>query len=188
LANKIKKLKERQATCQSRLDSLEESGEKQFSETDPDARLLKKRGETVAGYNVQIAVDVENKILVCADVVNDTQQLTPMALQAKDALEVDALTVDSGYYEKAQIKECVDAGVTPYVAVPNKEASIREEGRFARSMFTYDTDSYKCPAEQVLVRSGCQKKNGKTNHRYVSDSEACSICESKSECLPRNLC
>ena len=39
------------------LERLEAGGETQLSRTDADARLLSKSGQTVAGYNVQIAVD-----------------------------------------------------------------------------------------------------------------------------------
>ena len=40
-----------------RVGQLEKSAETQLSRTDPDARLLSKRGQAVAGYNVQIAVE-----------------------------------------------------------------------------------------------------------------------------------
>src|SRR5207245_1603142 len=39
------------------LKRLEETGETQLSVTDPDARLMVKSGQGVAGYNVQVAVD-----------------------------------------------------------------------------------------------------------------------------------
>ena len=35
------------------------SGAKQISTVDQEARLLTKRGQTIPGYNVQIAVDSE---------------------------------------------------------------------------------------------------------------------------------
>jgi hypothetical protein len=34
----------------------------QFSTTDADARLLSKAGQTIAGYNVQIAIDDKHKL------------------------------------------------------------------------------------------------------------------------------
>ncbi|MGY4601551.1 hypothetical protein ACVWXL_009297 [Bradyrhizobium sp. GM22.5] len=45
------------------LDRLEENGELQLSRTDADARLLTKGGHTVAGYNVQLAVDEKHKLM-----------------------------------------------------------------------------------------------------------------------------
>ena len=71
-------------------ERLEASGEKQLSEVDPDARLLRKRGQSVVGYNGQIAVDDEAKLIVAVDLVqdgNDSQQLAPMMTQAQEATE-----------------------------------------------------------------------------------------------------
>jgi hypothetical protein len=41
---------------------LAASGETQLSRTDADARLLSKRGQTLAGYNVQIAVAAKQAV------------------------------------------------------------------------------------------------------------------------------
>jgi transposase len=116
LANKIERLKVRQAQTQARLEKS--GGDTQVSETDPQARLLSKRGQTVAGYNVQIAVDSKNKLIVCNEVVNegnDSQQLAAMAIKAKETLGVEHLEVDadSGYDNREQIKTCLEAGITP---------------------------------------------------------------------------
>src|ERR1019366_10528559 len=64
---------------------LEASGQTQLSRTDADARLLSKNGQSVAGYNVQIAVDAEHKLIVACEAVNDgndTGQLHAMAQAA----------------------------------------------------------------------------------------------------------
>jgi len=45
------------------LAKLADSGDGQISRTDPDARLLAKHGQIVAGYNVQIAVDDKHKLI-----------------------------------------------------------------------------------------------------------------------------
>lgn len=107
----------------------------------------------------------EKHKLICAHEVtndgNDTQQLAPMALKAKEVLEVDALNAnaDAGYENAVQIKECLDNGITPYVPLSDKNAQVREEGRFERTEFTYhaQSDSYQCPAGNTLKRSGTQK-------------------------------
>jgi hypothetical protein len=77
------------------LAKLADSGDGQISRTDPDARLLAKHGQIVAGYNVQIAVDDKHKLIVASEVVNegnDTGQLHAMAEAAKAALGVETLT------------------------------------------------------------------------------------------------
>ena len=86
----------KRSRAQSDLDRLEASGETQLSLTDPDARLLVKSGQGVAGYNVQAVVDDKHKLIVASEVVNDSSdvgQLHAMAKAAKDVLEAEALQV-----------------------------------------------------------------------------------------------
>ena len=191
LAEKIERLRARQAQTQARLAQLEQSGATQLSETDPDARLLTKRGHTIAGYNVQIAVDAAHKLIVCHEVVNDgndSQQLAPMAIKTKEILEVNHLVVDAdaGYDNQEQIKTCVDTGITPYVPLADKDAQTRQAGRFVRGEFTYDAqaDCYRCPMNQILVRQGSLNKNGKQLHKYASKASVCDHCEQRVHCLP----
>ena len=197
LAEKLERLKIRQREYHERQEKLEASGETQLSETDPDARLLTKRGQTLAGYNVQIAVDSKYKLLLHTEVVtdgNDVQQLEPMAFAAKEALDVDSLIVDadSGYDNPEQIKNCVDNDITPYVPTVNREKAAQEKGRFSHSDFSYDaeTDTYRCPEEQVLTFQGTQRKKSnkgkkvKTNYRYASQSSVCATCPQRTKCLP----
>lgn len=64
LTDKISELKERQAQKKALQTQLVNSENSQVSTVDADARLLSKRGQTVAGYNVQIAVDAKHKLIV----------------------------------------------------------------------------------------------------------------------------
>jgi hypothetical protein len=85
------------------LARLADHGDGQISRTDPDARLVAKGGQIVAGYNLQIAVDAKHKLIVASEVVNDgndTGQLCAVAEAARQALGAAALTVvaDTGYY------------------------------------------------------------------------------------------
>ena len=96
--------------------------------TDPDARLLIKNGQGVAGYNVQVAVDDKHKLIVASEVVNDsndTGQLHAMAKAAKDALEAETLQAlaDEGYYSSTELKACEDDGIAAYVPVPEEPAA-----------------------------------------------------------------
>jgi hypothetical protein len=107
------------------LAKLAESGDGQISRTDPDARLLAKHGQIVAGYNVQIAVDDKHKLIVASEVVNDgndTGQLHAMAEAAKAALGVEALTAvaDAGYFNGETLKACEEASITADVPPPDR--------------------------------------------------------------------
>ncbi len=86
----------KQAEKKAQPQQLKDSGDKQLSAVDQDAGLLTKRGQTVAGSNVQIVVAEE----VSQD-GNDVHQLAPMLDKAQDLLQAENLTglADSGYYE-----------------------------------------------------------------------------------------
>lgn len=193
LSEKLEKLKARQAEAQAMLRGLEETGETQCSTIDPDARLLTKRGQTVAGYNTQISVDAQHKLITAHEVThegNDQRLLAPMVFKTKEALGVDTLVVvaDAGYYNADQIKDCVDAEITPYVAIPNKSRAIGAQGRFPRDQFHFDANQnqYLCPAGQRLKQQGNPyQKRGRTLIRYAALTSTCTACELKGCCLPQ---
>jgi transposase len=193
LKEKLKKLKEKQADYQAKLKKLQESGEGQLSLTDEDARLLSKRGESTAGYNVQIAVDEQHKLLVCCEVTqdgNDLQQLAPMAKQAKEVLGVKAIEVaaDGGYYQQSGLKECEGAEITAYVAIPRHTTPTIDDGRLAKEAFVYHEthDVYVCPAGQFLESCRSKKRrDGSIEIGYASNARKCEKCELKEQCLPK---
>ena len=88
-------MKRRQAEKRDLKGRMERSGDTQVSSVDPDARLLRKRGQVVAGYNAQIAVDSKHKLVVTEQVVQDgtdTHQLAGMLVETKKRLGVEGLT------------------------------------------------------------------------------------------------
>ena len=192
LQHKLIKLRERQEKHQARLAQLEAQGTKQVAEVDPDARLLVKPGQSVAGYSVQTAVDEKHKLLVACEVTqagNDTQQLAPMGHAAAQSLGVDSLVVvaDAGYYDHAQIKTCEDTGITAYVPEPNKKARNARRGKYTRDDFKYqpETDSYLCPAGITIMCSGGSRQRGKEYFAYRSQPSLCRTCALKAHCLPK---
>ena len=127
---KVSALMAKRSRAEADLARLEASGETQMSLTDPDARLLVKSGQGVAGYNVQAVVDDKHKLIVASEVVNDSSdvgQLHAMAKEAKDVLEAEALQVlaDEGYYSSLELKACEDDGIVAYVPVPEGKAACK---------------------------------------------------------------
>jgi transposase len=187
-----RELEEQREKLKADLARLDESGETQVSRTDPDARLLMKRGQKVAGYNVQIAVDEKHKLIVASEVVNDgndTGQLHDMAQAAKEALGAETLQVvaDGGYYNGVELKKCEDDGsIVPYVAQPDRNGRQTANGRFGRDEFTYDAeaDAYRCPANELLKPSPSLKNNGGRMERpYVSRKPVCDGCPLRAQCV-----
>jgi transposase len=192
IAEKLAALRQRRATAVADLAKLEASGDGQLSRTDPDARLLAKSGQIVAGYNVQIAVDDKHKLIVASEVVNDgndTGQLHPMAQAAKRALGVAALTAvaDTGYYNGEALKACEDDAITAYVPPPDRDQRLKGQGRFGLADFRYDAvaDLYHCPggAELRPMRGQKRQANGKLAIRYASRRSVCRACPLRAQCL-----
>ena len=174
------------------LDRLEESGKTQLSKTDPDARLLVKSGQGIAGYNVQIAVDDKHKLIVASEVVNDSSdvgQLHAMAKAAKDELEAEVLQAlaDEGYYSSLELKACEDDGIKAYVPVPQGNGQLEKKGRFRLKDFSYEAaaDAYRCPAGKLLhpMKGRFQNTSGRTEIRYASSTTICRRCRLRARCL-----
>src|SRR5229473_3274988 len=116
LGAKVSALMAKRSRAQADLARLDASGETQMSLTDPDARLLSKNGQTVAGYNVQAVVDDKHKLIVASEVVNDSSdvnQLHAMAKATKEVLEAKSLHVlaDAGHHSRADFPARQDTGI-----------------------------------------------------------------------------
>jgi transposase len=192
LAQKVAALMAKRAQAQADLDRLEASGETQLSRTDADTRLLTKNGQTVAGYNVQIAVDDKHKLIIASEVVNDgndTGQLYAMAKAAQQALGAETLqaVADVGYYNGATLKGCEDDGIVAYVPQAKRTGRLKAQGRFSHEEFSYDamTDAYRCPAGALLQPTPGRKKNtgGRIEIRYVSRKATCDVCPLRARCV-----
>src|SRR5690242_1026206 len=85
VGEKMKELMARRARARADLKELETGDKGQLSKTDPNARLLSKGDQTVAGYNVQSVVDDKHMLIVESEVVNrsDAGHLHTMAKAAK---------------------------------------------------------------------------------------------------------
>jgi len=192
---KVAELMAKRSRAQADLARLEESGETQLSKTDPDARLLVKSGQGIAGYNVQTVVDDKHKLIVASEVVNDSSdvgQLHAMAKAAKDAVEAEVLQAlaDEGYYSSLELKACEDDGIIAYVPVPEGNRVVEKRGRFGRRDFNYDAraDAYRCPAGEPLrpINGRWQNASGRIEIRYASRKAICQTCRLRSRCLGEN--
>jgi len=187
LGEKIKTLQERKAKYQALHKGLKESGAKQVSLTDPDARsMVMHHGSTEVGYNVQTVVDEQHQLIVEHEVTNDPTDhahLAEMALRAKETLGVEQLEVvaDMGYYDGAEVKQCVEAGITTYIPKPLTSVN-RKRGLFTKQDFSYDEekDCYRCPqGEELTYRYESFEQNRLI--RYYTTSK-CLTCPIKHRC------
>jgi transposase len=189
---KVAALMARRSRAQADLDRLQASGETQLSLTDPDARLLVKSGQGVAGYNVQAVVDDKHNLIVASEVVNDSSdvnQLHAMAKAAKEALDAETLQVlaDEGYYSSTELKACEDHGIKAYVPPSEGNGLPEKAGRFGLKNFSYDgaADAYTCPAGQLLrpMEGRWTNTSGRVEVRYANRTRICRACPLKTKCL-----
>lgn len=188
LQEKLKAFQDRKKEYEAYLEQLKESGESQLSLTDPDSRLMKLHGDKKVCFNAQIAVDAKHHLIVAHDVTNeenDLEQLAPMAIAAKKALEVATLdaSADAGYHNETEVVECEANGITPYAPKPKTSSKNENKGLYTKEAFTYspERDAYRCPAGQWLGRSTQTEVNGRTLG-YYANRPACAGCPLREKC------
>jgi transposase len=184
VAAAVAALKAQRETLQRQAEELAREGLKQKVIGEPDAKLMRvPHGHQVA-YNAQIAVDAKHKLIVAFDLTNDgndQQQLHPMAVQGKAAVEAATVMVvaDTGYSNGEQGARCEQDGITPIV--PRAE-TVNPKGKqyFSRDQFSYDreSDSWRCPAGETLSLY----KTSRTQKKKEYTTKACHACPLRSQC------
>jgi len=185
LKERDKKLEQAQAELAARAPTAVPGSTPRVSLTDPDAVMLTGNGgQTLAGYNVQQAVDARHGLIVAHEVTrlrNDHASLAPMAAQAQDALEAEAMIAvsDTGYSNGAQAQACEERGITPVGPMP-APSQTRAAGCYPKTLFSYDgaTDTYRCPAGETLTR---YKRDQKKHTDYYT-TKACEHCALRANC------
>lgn len=166
-------------------EELAAEGLTQRVEGEPEARLMRtaRHGHQVA-YNAQCVVDARHKLIAAFELTNeanDQRLLHPMAVQGRDAVEAEEVTVvaDTGYSSGEQAQLCAEDGIT--AAVPRPETVNPKGGQyFTRDAFVYDaaSDTWQCPAGETLT---CRDVS-QTERRKRYTTRACGGCALKPRC------
>jgi transposase len=184
IAAAIEALKAQKEQLQGQAKDLVARGLKQMVMTEREAKLMRTPHGHVVGYNAQAAVDAEHKLIVAFDLTNegnDYRQLHPMAVQGKEAVGADKVTVvaDTGYSNGEYGAHCERDGIT--AIVPRAE-TVNPNGTqyFSRERFSYDpeSDSWDCPAGATLSLF----KTSLTQKKKEYTSQACGTCALKAQC------
>ena len=186
-ASKLAWLEARLVELKALEKEVNEHPDKQVSQTDPDARLMKTHHmERKVCYNVQSAVDTKHHLIVAHDIVmtTDRGQLTLVAEQVQKTLGQKDITViaDKGYFSRTDIKETHDLGMT--ANVPQTDTSgAAKKGIFNKSLFKYDAhqDIYTCPAGEKLPHRRNATEDGLEQKVYVNHI-ACRDCTIRAKC------
>lgn len=196
--DKIIELQKQVEQLQNQKEILEKGARRYISPSDPDARLMKSRDGKIPAYNVQIAVDADNKMIADSEVVTeqtDISQLPKMIESIKEELaEVpEEVIADRGYNNPDLIEavEKQEEGIKIYTS-QEKTSRDKEEIKFE---YDSEKDEYICSEGKRLVLfnknklrrnslanvyrgiecSGCQlmgrctkSKKGRTVQRYLN--------------------
>lgn len=177
----IKRLREEKEMLEKRVKELEEENKRYYVETDPDANLMKTREGTQAAYNVQIACDRSNKMILATEVsssVNDAGKLEEVYEEVKEVLDgkkPEEIIADSGYYVPEQIERLEkEEGVETYIT-PLPEQT---KGEF---IYDEEKDEYVCVmGERLTFKKQTKDKRGRIVRHYQRSN--CGGCPIKSSC------
>ena len=190
LQEKLKTLKEEMARLKILDKRMRDEPDKQLSLTDPDSRSMATsgKGSGMVGYNVQVAVESKNHLIVAHEVTNvgsDRAQLAAMAERARAAMDTKELSAvaDRGYFSGTQILDCEEAGITTYVPKP-LTSSGRKKGRFTKQDFVYEPEreQYRCPAGEALTWRFVSVEHGLNLDVYFASVFTCRGCAMKAKC------
>jgi transposase len=179
-----------------RLDDLEvqkstPANSRYISSTDPDASVTRHGGgKSKLRYKTHRAVDPHNEVITATAItpgsVDDGEMLKEMIETHKDNTYKDVYTVvaDSRYGTIDNFLLCHDLGVKAHI--PSLEETQRGSGRkrgiFPQDAFSYDpeTDTFTCPAGQILKRGKLYKY--RNHYEYRASARACAHCELRDQC------
>ena len=194
LAGKVAELKRQMQRFRDMEAAVQAAPDQQISLTDPDARSMSSsgKGTGIVGYNVQAAVDTRYHLIVAHEVTNhgsDRGHLAPMGRQVQEAVDRGAITVlaDRGYYKGEDIKDCIDAGIMPYVP-RTLTSGAKADGRFGKQDFAYlpKQDAYRCPAGEIMKWWFNRiDEHGKELRHYWTTK--CPDCPIKAQCTPAKM-
>lgn len=168
------------------LSELRASGETSLNSTDRDANPMHSVQGSHASYNVQMAVDDKNGLIVCADAVTngaDRGQLSGQLAQAEETLGKKPHTVcaDAGYSDTDDLETI--SSETKVIVPSARQVTKKPPGPFDKQNFRYDKDNdcYICPEGKRLFFKQYYKAKGHLRYR-PKDASTCTQCRHYGVC------
>ena len=188
----LMKLLNRKEKLEASKQQMEETGVKEVSMTDPDARMMGNPGKGFdIAYNVQMAVDSKHHIVLDCDVINnptDRGEMTPMVTQLIEDGHMEqgsetAYLADRGYYSGKDLCALEALEINAIVPKQNPPHPKGMPEQFRCNSFTYsqDTDTYTCPMGHTLYP--IQMKNPETKRNAYRNKNACKNCPHNKICI-----
>jgi transposase len=199
---------ERQERIQAALEQLERvrqdrrynPNEARASQTDPEARVMKRNGGGFEpSYNVQISTDATAGIIIGLDVTQsgaDAPHLQPALEHLKQTFgkAPGQLLADAGYISSENIVALngqtnligpVQAANPARLEAQRKRRGISEDFTSDKFVFLPEQNSFRCPAEQLLPYYRIQDAPGRLVREYKAQANTCATCPFKQQCCPQ---
>jgi transposase len=191
-----KYLKKSYRRFEERLDDIKEqkttpANERYISTTDPDASVIRRgRGGSKLRYKTHRAVDEKHEVITVTKIttgsVDDGEVLGEIIdlHEQNTQSKIDTVVADTKYGSGDNYLLCHDKGIKTHI--PSIEASSRGLGRrkgiFPKEKFIFnpDTDTFTCPAGEVLTKQKYKKK--RRHIEYKASSNACIECHIRNKC------
>jgi transposase len=181
---------------ESRLDEIKAekktpADRRYISTTDPDASVNRQGGgKSKLRYKTHRAVDGKAEIITATKVtsgaVDDGHVLNDMldAHEQNTQKKLQTAVADSKYGTIDNYLLCHDRKVKPHIPSFEKahRGTGRQKGIFPKEAFCYDpdTDSFLCPAGQILRRRNHNKR--RNQYEYKAPAKTCLQCKLKKKC------
>jgi transposase len=181
---KIIEMQKELEKLQKQKEILQRENRKYISSFDPEARLMKSRDGKIPGYNVQIAVDAEHKLIADSEVLTDETDMDLLPLMVESIKEElgkapEEALADRGYNNPSKI-EALEKSETEIKIYTSQSITTRDKEVID---FKYDQekDQYVCSEGKhlVLVRRNVLKNKSLLN---VYQGKECDGCLIRTQC------
>jgi len=159
-------------------------------QTDPDSAVARHRtGKAVPSYKNHRLVDDKKGVVTVSQtthgVVDDGVHLPALLAEQEQRVPValQTLVADARYGSSANFLALARKGVQTHMAdLRSKQRNLSVEGIHPREDFTYQaaSDTYQCPAGEVLVRHHFHHHRGYWEYRAAT--EVCAGCPQRAQC------
>jgi transposase len=181
---KIIELQKKVEELQKCKDTLEQTGQNYLSKADTDARLMKSRDGKIPAYNIQIAVDAENKLIADSEVYTDENDLgllskTALSLSEELGQMSEEVLADKGYAALDLIEEIERENTGTKVYIPLQNTKREKE----KIEFIYDEErnKYKCTGGKYLLL-WTKDKRTESSTADIYKCKECKSCKLKEQC------
>lgn len=132
-SEQMEKVEKKLESLPGRLQELKKSGLERRPRTDPDARVMKKRGKSVVGYTGEIAVSEDHFVVGKRVTQQSTENasLLPLVEEVKTncGTAPEKVLGDAGLYSNDNVRELNKDGIDAYVPDSNLAAALNRGGR-----------------------------------------------------------